>query len=292
MILSDKKLVYTDFEGRIGILDNESNKLWEERLGAHHDADIKEGNLITFITNTNYSKVLQRNISDELITTLNISNGEIINQFSLEKAINKKYNLTKKVEEEHQTQLGRFYSTPTTHNIFHANSIKTLRKDYNEIFTKGRVLISIRNINSIALLDLEEETVVWMWGSEVLDYPHHPTPTKEGNILIYDNGLINRDYTRIIEVDPISEEIVWSFNFDGEVEFHSNIMGSVQELPNNNILILESITGRVIEVDRKGNILYEKKYEEPISIYRCEKFTRECIEGVFSSKYESNRDCK
>jgi outer membrane protein assembly factor BamB len=79
---------------------------------------------------------------------------------------------------------------------------------------------------------------------------------ESGNLLIYDNGVRNR-MTRIIELDPASGEIVWSYPSPPRRDFYSMRRGSNQRLPNGNTLIAESEKGHVIEVTPEGDIVWE-----------------------------------
>ncbi|UCF30056.1 MAG: thioredoxin [bacterium] len=130
-----------------------------------------------------------------------------------------------------------------------------------------------------------------------------------GNILVFDNGGIAgfdsflpgmpgyypatyRNYSRVIEFDPITLDIVWEYmdpvqegdvNGDGEVKgderkFYSNLISGAQRLKNGNTLITEGHGGRVFEVTYEGEIVWEyiSPYEDgrapratdPNSVYR------------------------
>ena len=77
-----------------------------------------------------------------------------------------------------------------------------------------------------------------------------------GNILIYDNGF-NREYTRIIELDPVKKEIVWEYKADSPELFFSQSQGHAQRLPNGNTLITDSESGRAFEITKNGKIVWE-----------------------------------
>jgi hypothetical protein len=74
--------------------------------------------------------------------------------------------------------------------------------------------------------------------------------------LLFDNGD-ERGYSRIIELDPRTKEIVWQYKADPPEDFFSDSRGSCQRLPNDNILITESTKGRVFEITRSGEIVWE-----------------------------------
>jgi outer membrane protein assembly factor BamB len=92
-----------------------------------------------------------------------------------------------------------------------------------------------------------------------------------GNILIFDNGgssgfgtpsaiapsgsgIYARATSRILEIDPVTFELVWSY--DGPNFYAMNISGA-QRLPNGNTLITEGPSGRIFEVTVEGEIVWE-----------------------------------
>ncbi|NKC11401.1 MAG: thioredoxin [Gammaproteobacteria bacterium] len=105
----------------------------------------------------------------------------------------------------------------------------------------------------------------------------------EGNILVFDNGGAAgfgapnpgapdgtwnalRDHSRVLEINPITLEIVWEctartigYPCGGEdfSKFYSRYKSAAQRLPNGNTLITESNCGRVFEVARDGEIVWE-----------------------------------
>jgi hypothetical protein len=121
---------------------------------------------------------------------------------------------------------------------------------------KGDWLISIRELDFVAVLDPEKEQVRWSWGPGELDSQHHPTLLENGNVLVFDNGRY-RGFSRIVELDPLTKKIVWEYKSDPPEEFFSEKGGSCQRLPNGNTLIAESLKGRVFEVTKAGKIVWE-----------------------------------
>ena len=73
-----------------------------------------------------------------------------------------------------------------------------------------------------------------------------------GNILIYDNGN-TRKRTRVVEVDPRTRKIVWSY----EPGFHAPAKGSAEGLPNGNVFLIEPARARAIEGTREGELVWE-----------------------------------
>ncbi len=150
---------------------------------------------------------------------------------------------------------------PRRYDQFHMNTINILpdtpvgREDPR--FREGNLLICFRNINQIAVLDKDTKEILWVWGESDLDWPHHPTMVDSGNLLIFDNGTKKRKYTRVIELNPLTEEIEWEYVGDPPETFYTPERGSSQRLPNGNTLICEGDRGRCFEITRQGEIVWE-----------------------------------
>jgi hypothetical protein len=74
-----------------------------------------------------------------------------------------------------------------------------------------------------------------------------------------------RDYSRVLEIDPISLDIVWQYTpaeagflipLDAS-RFYSPFVSSAQRLPNGNTLINEGSDGRIFEVTRSHELVWE-----------------------------------
>jgi hypothetical protein len=60
----------------------------------------------------------------------------------------------------------------------------------------------------------------------------------------------------VLELDPLTQQIRWSWGGTDAQPLFSKILGSVQRLPNGNTLITESDAGRVLEVTPDGDIVW------------------------------------
>lgn len=141
------------------------------------------------------------------------------------------------------------------------NTVTIIKRDVyingrDVLFRKGQVIICIRNLHLIAVLDIDKSEFVWMWGPGHLDYPHHPTLLDNGNILIFDNGK-RKKISRVIELDPTDYEIDWQYYGTPPKSFFSDTRGAAQRLPNGNTLITDSRKGRVFEVTKDGEIVWD-----------------------------------
>lgn len=254
-------------------LDSDSNVLWRKKIPAHHDIRIAKNKDIYALTKRVVMVSLYGipvPIINDYITILS-SSGEIkkeIDLFPLFKnklsfnrraEIFKVYSLLAKLSNAMEIILNnkiKDYVLTLDHDIFHTNSLQIIDKDIPGLCKKGAILISVHNLNLIAILDKKMKEIVWSWGEDDLDRPHHPTLLENGNILIFDNGS-HRKYSRVIEVDPLTKKIIWQYPSPPSKDFFSDTQGSCQRLPNGNTLITESLKSRVIEVTKKGEIVWE-----------------------------------
>lgn len=135
----------------------------------------------------------------------------------------------------------------------HANSILEL--------ADGNLLVSFRNTSTVMKIDRQSGKVLWKLGAPPLSGQHAPTPLANGNILIFDNGPTRLDQTfpfsRVIEVNPATGEIVWKYQDAAPQNFFSDRISNAQRLPNGNTLINEGMFGRFFEVTPSGKVVWE-----------------------------------
>jgi hypothetical protein len=144
----------------------------------------------------------------------------------------------------------------------HLNDIELITEEWASHHPKvnsGDIMISARNMSALAVIDRKSQVVKWMT-SGPFSQQHDPDLLDNGNILIFDNrgktGAENGG-TRIIEWNPKTQEIVWEYGGTRERPLHSGHRGSQQPLPNGNVLITETTGGRILEVTRSGEIVWE-----------------------------------
>jgi uncharacterized protein (UPF0248 family) len=125
----------------------------------------------------------------------------------------------------------------------------------------GDILASYRPTSTVIRISRKTGKILWKLGSPTVAGQHAPTLLGNGNVLIFDNGPHRLDdavpYSRVIEVNPATNEIVWKYQDKPTWNFFSPRMGFAQRLPNGNTLITESSFGRVFEVTKEGEIVWE-----------------------------------
>lgn len=143
-------------------------------------------------------------------------------------------------------------------DVHHTNTLEVLDgriADRLPAFRANNVMISQRTLNQIAVVDLDQEKVVWtMRGS--FKGQHDPQVLPNNNLLLFDNGVATRK-SAVIEFDPVTRQPRWEYRGSDERPFYSHHCGTVQRLSNENTLITESAGGRAFEVTPEGEIVWE-----------------------------------
>lgn len=128
---------------------------------------------------------------------------------------------------------------------------------HHEFAEPDHVMVSFRNLNAIALLDLEQREIVWasrgFWRRQ-----HHPEPMDNGHIMVFDNGGHGGagGGSRILEFDPDDNKVVWSYEGTERAPFQSDKRGALQVLPNGNVLVTESHGARLFEVSPDSGVVW------------------------------------
>lgn len=126
---------------------------------------------------------------------------------------------------------------------------RLLREDGR--FRPGSLLLCARNASLVFVLDPSTGAIAWSAGPGLLDFPHTPTLTPRGTVLVFDNGW-HRGWSRAVELDPRSGAVVWSYEADPREGFFTRTRGSAQRLSNGNTLLCEAERGLAFEVTPAG----------------------------------------
>jgi len=143
-------------------------------------------------------------------------------------------------------------------DVFHTNTVRPIRgglEDEFPMFKEGHLLLSLREIHTIAVLDPENEVITWALTGQ-WKFQHEPRLLENGHLLLFDNRG-NHGRSQVLEIDPLTQEIVWAYRGDPPKSFYSQDIGSVDRLPNGNTLIIESRRGRAFEVTPDKEIVWE-----------------------------------
>ncbi len=242
---------------RLSRYDKDSNPIWSVKGRFHHDLWIHGDEIYVLARIARViDHVHPRSPTLADVIQVRSLDGELKREISVLDAIHDSaYRfLLPSLAQEKDAQKGRQL------DVLHTNHVEVFDgrlADRDPIYAEGNILISMRNINTIAILDGKSSDVVWIWGPTNLTFQHHPTLLDDGHILLFDNGF---EHSRVIEIDPLSNGLVWQYS--PRSGFFSQTRGSNQRLANGNTLITESDRGYVLEVTSEGEVVW--KFANPI----------------------------
>ena len=247
-------------------LNTESELLWQNQGRYHHDIDVIEDGTIYTLSRWWRTKhpgfPLEGAIEEDFIAVLS-ADGEELRRFSILDAL---------LDSEYSSILNK---ARRKGDLLHTNTIEVMDGRFAErhpMFARGNLLISIRELNTVAVVDPQRELVIWalsgLWAVQ-----HQPTILDDGRMLVFDN-LGARGKSRVLELDPLTQEILWSYQGAAEDPLFSKVIGSSQRLANGNTLITESVQSRALEVTRGGEIVWEYynpyRTEDDLVAWLCE----------------------
>ena len=254
-------------------LDRNSRLLWDHQGWNHHGLDVDEQGRI-YVLGRDFDeegrpapesreeppprrKVSGRWVLDENITVLS-ADGELLDKISLIDCL----------ENSRFAPLldpAKYPGRSEPIDLLHPNSLQVLdgrHVDRSPAFKKGNVLTSFRDLSTIAIIDPEEEKVVWAlshgWRGQ-----HDPALLANGRMLLFNNfsrpigGDPQDQRSQVMEFDPLTQQVTWSYGRAESTGMFSALFGASQRLPNGNTLITESDDGRAIEVTPDGAIVWE-----------------------------------
>jgi len=142
-------------------------------------------------------------------------------------------------------------------DLLHPNAVQPLGRDFGQLFRRADLLLTFRELDALVVIRPQTRQVLWWWGPSDLERPHHGTVVDDDNFLVFDNGTFS-GRSRLVELNPVTKTIVWQWASGSKKElFLSGEMGACQRLPNGNTLVSESMRGRVFEIKRDGELVWE-----------------------------------
>jgi len=258
----------------IGEYNWDGHRIWDyEMLGpAHHDLQrLDNGNTLVLTTEPVPDEYREK-IKDPVRRSAKPLNADLVLEVTPEREVVWEWHAYEHLDINFHCEIWN------PGDWTHINTVQALPENRHydagdKRFKPGNILLSPRNLGFIFIVDKETKEVVWRYTGNYkggLAGQHEPHMIEkrlpgEGNITVYDNGApplrssahVGKSF--ILEIDPVTEEIVWKFE-DGE-RFYSSFRSNVQRLPNGNTLICESEGPRIFEVTRESEIVWEHTFE-------------------------------
>ncbi len=235
-------------------IDKDSRLLWANFQNAHHDVTVGEDGLIYTIGQElredavpGLDSLKAPFLEDFVLVTS--EDGRTIHYISVMEAfVGTPFALAVKQLVKVRDWKGDY---------FHVNAIEPYdSRNQIAVVQKDQVLISIRNMDSLATLDLNSGKITWLLNGTWMK--QHDPDIVNGRIILFDNrGDFSRgSRSRVLEIDPLTQEITWKADVGKDYDLYSGWGASQQVLENGNVLITESAPGRLIELTRDGKLAW------------------------------------
>ncbi len=240
------------FEGSgIARLDVDSEVMWSAHNGAHHEAEVAPDGDVYVLTRLAHLVEdfhPKEPVLEDFVSILG-PDGVEKRRVSLLKALR---------ESDHQGLVDLAWRSAQAGDgdILHTNDLDLI--DLSAVLPNHSgpgALLSFRTISTVAVLDFSTDTIVWALAG-LVEGQHDPSLLPNGNLLVFDNRD-QRLGSRAVEIDPRTQQIVWSFPEDRITEFYSSCCGNAYRLTNGNTLVNFASLGRVMEVTEGGEIAWE-----------------------------------
>jgi outer membrane protein assembly factor BamB len=258
-------------QGEYVILDHSYREIKRVRAGNGYEGDHHEFLITPEDTAliTIYNKVpgdripvgdpVEGNVLDGIAQELDIETGEVLFEWhSLE-----------------HVGLDESYTKP--YDYFHINSI--------EVYDRDHLLISSRTTSTVYKVDRKTGEVVWRLGGKKSDFEmgqgtrttfqHDARRHPDDTITIFDNGNVNtveqsRGIAVEVDEDAMNASLISEYTHPDKLL--SDTQGSVQVLPNGNVLVGWGSAPYFSEFSRDGKLLFNATFPTESETYRAFRF--------------------
>ena len=243
-------------------VDRHGNTIWTFDENAHHDFDLAPDGTIFALThhvrqlagNDELASLSTVPLIEDEVTILDSKGSEVKTISILDALVDSPY------FRPILCHVDRFG------DILHVNTIDVIDEQFAahyDAISAGDVMICLRNLELMVVMNPDSGQIVWATTGP-WNHPHDPDPLPNGNILIFDNYHVRgtEHGSAVLEFNPRSREIVWQYAGTADAPLRSDIRSRQQLLAGGNVLITDSDNGRLLEVTRDGEIVWE--YLNPI----------------------------
>ena len=133
----------------------------------------------------------------------------------------------------------------------------------NSIYVQknGDIMVSWRETNLIGVIDRNSGKLNFEWMDYELGHQHDFQQLENGNYMVFVNVAPFNGYgipgSKVIEFNPSTKEIIWDYEGSPGYTFGSSFISGAQRLDNGNTLICEGLWGRIFEVTKDKEIVWE-----------------------------------
>lgn len=242
-VLPNGDLIFTfegatfPYGGGLVRLDKDSNVMFRLARNTHHAVHLAKDGTMWVQAPPDFP--VKEAFFEDLILDV-AADGTVLKEISIMKAL--------------QSARGIVQHRIRSEDPTHLNDVELVTAEIAARFPmlkEGWLVASLRDVHALIAIDPEREAVTWTLTGPFL-FQHDVDFLDDGTLLVFDNrgGSESRGKSRILQIDPATQEIVWRYEGTAERPFYSEAWGAQQLLPNGNVLISESFGGRVFEITR------------------------------------------
>ncbi len=270
--------VLAEFVGEGGLLgdyglvkvDKDSKLIWKYDQFANHDiCFLPNGHILTFIEEfrnrpLKAAPFLRPPFIEPFIAELDADGHEVKRTSIFEM-------FARSPQRKLLWQMDKYLNPqPANGDILHPNTITMVTPAAaarEPVFEQGQFLISLRNISVLAQVDLDLGRVTWAsfgpWRAQ-----HSPRFTPDGSVMLFDNlgNMTDKGaMSRVLNVDPVTGKVLWQYDGTDEDPFYNSYNGDVDPLPNGNVLATITSSGRIFEVTRDKEIVWDYRAPQRVT---------------------------
>ena len=239
-------------------LDKNSNVVWKVAGGFHHDLTVgPDGRIYVLFQEISDKPYMDRAAFKTPYLSEGVAvldrNGKLVRKVHLLDAV---------AGSDRFPLLNTLFLQSLEGDFIHMNTVQYIDAALANRFPfakPGQLLVSMREMNTIAILDIRTEQIVWSMAG-LFHHQHEPQFLPNGNVLVFDNlghRGAGEGATRILEFDPLTQALVWKYTGTVEDPLESPFYGSQQRFPNGNTMIVEAMNGRVLEVTPDKDVVWQ-----------------------------------
>jgi len=271
----DLLVVFHGMEGSKGYglvkLDKNSQVVWKYPAGVHHDVDVAEDGTIYAVKKEPVYE-LPKGLEFlpipswfDYLFSLTPDGKELLKPISILETLRDSpyFPLLSALERPREgtrsepSPLVNLLETTRRADVLHTNSVKVLKGELAPrfpLFKAGQVLLSMRHLDTIAVMDPQKGSIVWAtrgpWRAQ-----HDAHFLDNGHLLLFDN-LGSPASSRVLEYDLHTQGFPWCYPSENNAPFLTKERGMSQRLPNGNTLIVTSEGGEIMEVTEGKDVVW------------------------------------
>jgi len=239
------------FDG-IGLmkLDKDSEVVWKVRNRAHHHLEIlNDGRILVLRHNPRVIPWMSADeiVVDDVVALLDADGRPIESVSTTEAILN---------SPDHRDKFKR--RAKQTGDVLHTNAVQRIDESLAlkvPGFQAGNWVVTSPRLRTVMTINPSTWSVEWAHQGTVRSQ-HDARLLPNGNLLVFDNQGA-APHSRAIEFTVPDMKPEWVFIGSEAEPFYTASAGTCQRLPNGNTLITETEGGRVIEVTKQREVVWE-----------------------------------